>query len=372
MWNPQTGQSHINRTFFPAFAQSIVQTLLPLCKMAKPHITIHDIAREMNISASTVSRALRDHPRISGKTRARVQELARKYNYQPNVVATSLRQGRSRTVGVVVPRINRNFFSNVIGGMEELLAASGYSLMICQSYERLENEKSALQTLVNARVDAVILSVSMETSDYSHIRDLQDRGIRMFFFDRIIKGLQNGAVVVNDRKGAYLGVKHLLDQGYRRIFHLAGADHVTIYRERREGYLDAMQEAGIEVRPEWIMERPLVLSGGERAFGEAMQQDPGPEAFFCAGDYAALGLLQAARKSGLRVPEDLGICGFANEPFTAYLQPSLTTVDQCGELMGRLVAGMFLDCCDSNLDPSDCEKKTLEPKLIVRESTVRN
>lgn len=339
--------------------------------MSKPHITIHDIAREMNISASTVSRALQNHPRISGETRARVQELARKYNYQPNVVASSLRQGRSKTVGVVVPRINRNFFANVIGGMEELLSASGYNLMICQSYERMANEKTALQTLVNARVDAVIISVSMETNDYAHITDLQDRGIRIFFFDRIMKGLEKGAVEVNDRKGAFLGVKHLLDQGYRKIFHMAGADHVTIYRERKQGYLDAMQEAGIEVPPPWIMERPLVLQGGENAFLDAMKQAEKPDAFFCAGDYAALGLLQAARKSGMEVPGELGICGFANEPFTAYLQPSLTTVDQRGELMGRLVAEMFLDCCNSDLEPADCEKKTLEPNLIIRESTLR-
>jgi LacI family transcriptional regulator len=340
--------------------------------MAKAHITIHDIAREMNISASTVSRALHNHPRISGATKARVQELARKYNYQPNVVASSLRQGRSKTVGVIVPRINRNFFSNVIGGIEKLLAASGYNLMICQTHESMENEKSALQTLVNARVDAIMLSLSMETSDYTHIRMLQDSGTRIFFFDRILEGLTRGAVVVNDRMGAYLCVKHLLEQGYRKIFHIAGAGHVTIYRERKLGYLDAMAEAGIDVPDRWILEKPMVIEGGESAFREAMSGKEKAEAFFCAGDYAALGLMQAALKAGMRIPDDLGVCGFANEPFTAYLQPSLTTVDQCGEEMGTLMAEMFLDCCENNADPSLCDKKVLEPRLIVRESSKRN
>jgi len=141
--------------------------------MNKPHVTIHDIARELNISASTVSRALHNHPRISLATREAVRSIAEKYNYQPNVVASSLRQGRSKTVGVVVPRINRNFFANVIGGMEEVLAASGYHLMICQTHEKLADEKEAIQTLVNARVEAILLSVSLETFKADHITSLR-------------------------------------------------------------------------------------------------------------------------------------------------------------------------------------------------------
>jgi LacI family transcriptional regulator len=340
--------------------------------MSKAHITIHDIARELNISASTVSRALHNHPRISEATRTAVQHLALKYNYQPNVVASSLRQGRSRTVGVVVPRINRNFFSSVIGGMEEVLASAGYSLMICQSHERLDHEVSALQTLVNARVDAILISVSMETAGTGHLDALQRRGTRIFFFDRILEGLKAGSVVVDDRLGAYLNVKHLIAQGYRRIMHLAGAEHITVYRDRKKGYLDAMAEAGIEVYPEWIIEKPLVLEGGEAAFRELMALKGKPEALFCAGDYAALGVMQAARKEGLWVPDDLGLTGFGNEPFTAYLQPSLTTVYQRGGEMGRIVAQMFLDCSDSDKGMSDFVKSVLKPELIIRDSSIPN
>ncbi len=340
--------------------------------MNKPHITIHDIARELNISASTVSRALHNHPRISGATRGAVQELARKYNYQPNVVATSLRQGKSKTVGVIVPRINRNFFANVIGGMEEVLASSGYHLMICQTHERLQDEKAALLTLVNARVEAIILSVSMESSSDDHLRALQERGIRLFFFDRIIESLQAGSVVIDDRLGAYLNVQHLLEQGYSRILHVAGADHITIYRARKQGYMDAMMEAGIEPQPEWIIEKPLVVEGGEEAFQEGMALTVKPDAFFCAGDYAALGVIQAALRSGLKVPEDLGITGFANEPFTAFVQPSLTTVDQHGGEMGRIVAEMFLDCNEQEEPHAGCEKRVLKPELIIRESSKPN
>lgn len=338
--------------------------------MNKAHVTIHDIARELNISASTVSRALHNHPRISVATREAVRKVAEKYNYQPNVVASSLRQGRSKTVGVVVPRINRNFFSNIIGGMEEVLTASGYHLMICQTHEKLENEKSALQALVNARVDAIFLSVSLETSQADHLDPIRDKGIRLFFFDRIIEDIETGSVVIDDRLGAYLNVKHLIEQGYRKIIHMAGPDHINIYRERIRGYKDALAEAGIGIKPAWIIEKALVPDGGEAVFSEGMQMKDKPDAFFCAGDYAALGVMQAAIRSGIKVPEDLGVSGFSNEPFTAHLKPSLTTVGQKDTVMGKMVAEMFVRCVENGTEPSDCEQIILKPELIIRESSV--
>ena len=340
--------------------------------MSQQHITIHDIARELNVSASTVSRALQNHPRISQSTREAVQNLAERYNYQPNVMASSLRRGKSKTVGVIVPRITRNFFANVIGGMEEVLAASGYHLMICQTHERIESEISAVQTLVNARVDAIIISISLETTRKDHIKYLMERGIQLFFFDRVYDGINAGSVVINDRLGAYLNVKHLLEQGYRRIMHVAGADHINIYRERKLGYLQAMAEAGIEPPSSWIMEKPLVIEGGKSAYHEGMEMTTKPEAFFCAGDFAALGVMQAALKSGCKVPDDLGITGFANEPFTGFLKPSLTTVDQRGGEMGKIVAEMFLRCGEQKIESGACEKRVLKPQLIVRNSSLLN
>lgn len=337
--------------------------------MRKQHITIHDIARELNVSASTVSRALQNHPRISLSTREAVQKLAAKYRYQPNVVASSLRKGMSNTVGVIVPRINRNFFANVIGGMEEILAAAGHHLMICQTHENYKSEVLAIQTLINARVEAIILSISMETTRSEHLEMLHDLGIRLFFFDRLFEGIEAGSVVIDDRKGAYQIVRHLLEQGYSRIVHLAGSEKIPIYRERKKGYLEAMQEAGIEVPPDWIVEESLVLEGGNRAFYSAMKHSPRPDAFFCAGDYAALGVLQAARKQGIKIPQQLGITGFANEPFTAFLDPALTTVDQRGEEMGREVARMYLGCGEGEIPTDECETIVLEPELIIRESS---
>ena len=340
--------------------------------MNKPLVTIHDIAKELNISASTVSRALHNHPRISKATRDAVHEVAEKYSYQPNVMASSLRQGRSKTVGVVVPRINRNFFANVIGGMEEVLAASGYHLMICQTHEKLEDEKAAIETLVNARVEAILLSVSLETTMGEHLSSLKDKGIRLFFFDRILDSVNVGSVMIDDRLGAYLNVKHLIEQGYRRIVHVAGAEQINIYSARKRGYLDAMKEAGIAAKSGWIMEKPLVLEGGVEAFRDAMNLKEKPDAFFCAGDFAALGVMQAALKAGLRIPDELGITGFANEPFTAFLKPSLTTVDQRGSEMGKIVAEMFMECRKDNKNSPECKKTVLEPRLIIRDSSLPN
>ena len=340
--------------------------------MAKQHITIHDIARELDVSASTVSRALQNHPRISQTTRESVQKLASKYNYQPNIVASSLRRGKSKTVGVIVPRINRTFFANVIGGLEEVLAASGYHLMICQTHEKAENEVSAVQTLINARVEAIILSISMETTSNDHIRMLMDHGIRLYFFDRLFEGVKASSVVIDDNLGAYINVNHLLEQGYRRIIHVAGPDHIHIYRNRKEGYLKAMRKAGIEVPPTWIMEKPLVQEGGVAAFSTGLELGIRPDAYFCAGDFAALGVMQAAKKQGLKIPEDLGITGFSNEPFTEFLEPSLTTVDQQGGKMGRIIAEMFIHCGKTNPNSVKCEKIVLKPELIIRNSSMLN
>ena len=338
--------------------------------MKKPHITIHDIAKELNISASTVSRALNNNPRISEATRDAVQQLASSYNYQPNVMASSLRKGESKTVGVIVPRINRNFFSNVIGGMEETLAAAGYHLIICQSHEMLKNEEAAVKTLIHARVDAILISVSMETRTPDHLTLLREKNIRLLFFDRKCDLIQAGSAGVNDLLGAYLNVKHLIDMGYRKIFHIAGPDHINIYRARKEGYIKAMAEAGIDIGRDWILDLPMVLSGGEAAFHRSMQLTEKPDAFFCSGDYAALGVFQAAKKRGLKIPDELGITGFGNEPFTEFLEPSLTTVNQQGQKMGRIVARMFLQNGNNENSELAPERMELEPELIIRNSSL--
>ena len=339
--------------------------------MKKSYVTIHDIAKELNISASTVSRALNDNQRISPATRTAVREVALKYNYQPNVLASSLRKGAGNTVGVIIPRINRNFFANVIGGMEQILSAAGYNLMICQTQEKFDNEVAAIQAMINARVVAVIMSVSMETRTADHISLLKDKNIRLQFFDRQCDLLDSSSVTVDDELGAYMAVKHLLESGYKKIAHIAGADHINIYRARKNGYLKAMQEAGIEVKKEWIMDYPLIIEGGKKAFDQLRTWEEQPDAIFCAGDFAALGIILAAKENNVSVPETLGVVGFANEPFTEYIEPGLSSVDQNGEEMGRIVAQQFLNESSKDINEEKFEKRVLKPELLIRKSSQR-
>lgn len=333
----------------------------------KRHITIHDIARELGISASTVSRALNNNPRISAATRERVRKLAASLGYQPNVMASSLRKGKGNTVGVIVPNINRSFFSNIIVGIEEKLSLAGYNLMICQSNESLNKEKEAIQTLMNARVDGIMMSLSMETNNYTHLEHLLNRGIRMVFFDRVPETSSADAVVIDDHAAALRITRELIDLGYRHPAHVGGSGTINVYRQRKSGYLEAMKSAGIPVIPSHIVETHMTREGGRQSFREIMRSDPRPDAFVCAGDLAAHGVLLEAIENNYRVPEEIAVSGFANEEFTSHITPPLTSVDQKGIEIGRKAAALFLE----QDAPNNGTRIVVAPEVLFRRSTMR-
>ncbi len=351
--------------------QSIVFLYFCIVKSPKSQITIHDLARELNISASTVSRALNNNPRLSNKTKERVKKLAAKYNYQPNKMAASLRKGKSNTVGVIVPNIYRSYFSNIIGGLEEVLSASGYNLMICQSHEKLENEKAAIQTLLNARVDGILMSLSMETKNLEHLEHSRKQ-VRMLFFDRVPLSTQVNSVIIDDFSAAYNLVSHLAKMAYKKIAHIKGADHINVYAERSRGYFTAISEMKLDHSNDWIFEEEMTIEGGERAFYKLMALDNSPDAILCAGDFAALGVLKAARKQGIAVPRELGITGFANETFTEFTTPSISTVHQKGIEVGRSAAELYLRSINNVGGKQKAENIVIKPELIFRESSTRN
>jgi LacI family transcriptional regulator len=331
----------------------------------KQHITIHDIARELGISGSTVSRALNNNPRISKATREAVQKLARSYNYLPNAMASSLRKGKGNTVGVIVPNINRSFFSNIIGGIEEILSTAGYNLMICQSNELLEKEQAALMTLLNARVDGILMSLSMESDRYDHIEELLNRGVKMVFFDRIPEQLPVQSVVIDDYKAALKLTDHLREEGCRQPAHVGGSSMINVYANRQNGFRQALRNRSMTIDSKYIIETEMTRKGGAAAFHELMKLPRKPDAIVCSGDLAAHGVLIAALESGLSVPGDLTVTGFANEEFTAHISPSLTSVNQKGNEIGRKTAELFLDSESSH------EKRQIvvEPEIIFRESS---
>lgn len=331
----------------------------------KQHITIHDIARELGISGSTVSRALNNNPRISKATRDAVQKLAKTYNYLPNTMASSLRKGKGNTVGVVIPNINRSFFSNVIGGIEEILSTAGYNLMICQTNEKIDKEKAALRTLLNARVDGILMSLSMETDDYRHIEDLLDRRVRMVFFDRIPEALPVHAVMIDDYNAAMKVTGHIINQGYTIPAHVGGSSKINVYANRQKGHIQAIQNNGKQLDKRYIIETDMTRAGGSAAFDQLMKLSPKPDAVVCSGDLAAHGVLIAAMESGLTVPGDLAISGFANEEFTAHIRPSLTSVNQKGNEIGKQTAELFLN----GEQDEDKRQIVVEAEIILRESS---
>ncbi len=331
----------------------------------KKHITIHDIAQELGISSSTVSRALHNNPRISKSTREAVQKLARAHHYFPNAMASSLRKGKGNTVGVIIPNINRSFFANIINGIEQVFSTAGYNLMICQSNELLTKEVNAIKTLLHARVEGILMSLSMETNRYEHIEDLIKRGVRMVFFDRIPETLPVDSVVIDDFNAALKLTEHMLQQGCRQPAHIGGSPGVNVYSNRQRGFRQAIINSGKEPDDRYIAETGMTRSDGAAAFEQLMRLKKKPDAIVCAGDLTAHGVLIAAQEKGIAVPESLRISGFANEEFSAHIRPSLTSVNQKGKEIGQKVAELFLDG-DQKMGKRQI---VIEPEIIHRESS---
>lgn len=331
--------------------------------------TIIDIAKELRISPSTVSRALAGNSRVSELTRQKVHEKSLELGYQPNVVASSLRKGRSDTIGMLVPRINRHFFSHVISAVEEVLNPAGYNLLICQSYERVMKEKQAIQVLFKNRVAGIIMSHSIETVDFEHILQVTRARVPIVQFDRVNR-IVPGPCIINDNfTGAYMAVKHLIKNRYTRIAYLTGSLKVNVYQERLRGYQYALDEANLPFDLQLVVENAITRETG---FEQALRliADKKADAFFCAGDFSASGVIQAIVDRGLRVPDDIGVVGFANEPFAEIMSPRLSSVEQNAYDIGLRAAKLLIKIISEN-NSGDGIEEVVPVRLLVRESSVR-
>jgi LacI family transcriptional regulator len=331
--------------------------------------TIHDIARRLNISASTVSRALHDHPRISVSMRKAVREVANELGYVPNIVASGLRKGRRNTFGVIVPHIDRHFFAQVISGIEEVANLAGCHVLVAQTGESAEREKSLAMSLSSGLVDGVLVSLSMESHDSDHFKIMIDQGIPVVFFDRVPDEIAADKVVVDDYLGAFQATEHLIQTGKKRIFHFAGPMHVNVYRDRQQGYLDAMHKYELHFSPGMVVQNTITRETGYQAMEELLRKKLQPDAIMSAGDFSALGALLSARERGLRIPEDIAFVGFANEPFTELVSPGLSSVDQHPFEMGRQAARLLLDRLDPANHAQVARKISLQPELLIRNSS---
>jgi LacI family transcriptional regulator len=338
-------------------------------------VTIKDIARELGISPSTVSRALKDHPDISAETKKAVNELADRLNYQPNIVALSLRQKKTNTIGVVIPEIVNTFFSTVISGIEDVAYEAGYNVILAQSNESYQREVTDMKALFNSRVDGMLLSLSRETTNFDHIESIISKGVPIVLYDRFYANPNMSKVVVDDYVGAKEAVLHLIEQGCKRIAHLEGAPNLIISKDRLRGYQDALSESNLEIRETYTIVCPNnSFEEGQRASQKLLALPHPPDAIFASNDPMAMGAILAIKEKGLSIPDDVAVVGFSNYFFAQITDPSLTSVDQPGFEMGQEAARLLIrqiEAKDKDLEDLAPETKVLKTKLIVRNSSLR-
>jgi len=331
--------------------------------------TIHDIARELKISASTVSRALSDNPRISMKTKDKIKEVAASLGYRPNTLASNLRNKKSNTIGIVVPLINRHFFSSVISGVEDVAFAAGYNVVISQSNDLAEKEINIVQSMFSNRVDGLIISIAMQTSTFEHLKIFMKKNIPLVFFDRAVPEIETDKIVVDDFAGGFKVTQHLIDQGYQRIAHLAGPQNLFTYFDRKNGYIEALRKNEIPYDKSLVLVNSLTSDEGISAVRQLMDLPNPPDAIFCGNDTTALSSMIYLRDRGIRIPEDVGIVGFSNEPFSKVVSPSISTIAQPGFQMGQKAAEMLI----GQIENKERTYRTivLPTELIIRESSSR-
>ncbi len=333
--------------------------------------TIYDIAHQLNIAPSSVSKALNNSSSVSEKVKILVRTKAQELNYRHNSQAASLRKGKSSTIGVIVPKINSAFFSNAISGMEEVCFKHQHQLIICQTEESFVREKQAVDTLIAKNVDCIIISQSIETPNANHLQEVLKHKIPLIQFDRVSNDISCHQVVNDSRQATRNAAEQLIRQGYKRIAFLGGPFSIEVYNERKEGYLQALKEHGIMVPYDYVVEHVYTKENGYDAARTLLDSPQPPDAFLTFSDYTAFGVMKAAVDKRLSIPEDIGIIGFANEPFSEMIVPSLTTVDQNSRLMGVETANIYFNDLLTEKKTDTKITKTIECTLIRRDS-IRN
>jgi LacI family transcriptional regulator len=337
--------------------------------MHKGQVTIKDIAKELGISPSTVSKALKGHPDISSATKKAVRELVEKWNYKPDPIALSLQSGQSKTIGVIVPEVIHYFFSTVIGGIGDLAYDSGYQVMFCQSNESYEREVNAVETLLSNRVDGILVSITKVTEKFDHLRKIQKAGIPLVFFDRICNEIESDRVVVDDEEGAYKAVKHLISMGCRNIVHLSGPPNLMIGKYRKEGYIRALKENNFPVTDRNIIrcdsaeEARLVIPG-------FLSGNDIPDGFFAVNDLTAAETMKIVKRYGYNVPKDIAIVGYTSGQIASLTDPPLSSVDQHGYIMGREAVKLLIERIEKGFS-SPFQTKIIKTELVINGSSLR-
>jgi DNA-binding LacI/PurR family transcriptional regulator len=330
-------------------------------------VTIKDIAKHLNISVATVSRAMRDMPDIKPKTRETVLKLAKEWDYQPNILATSLVKSRTKTIGVIVPDLAYHFFASIIKGIEEEAIARGYSLLLTQTSELYERELINVQNLSRGQVEGFIISLSQETTDYEHLKRLQRKGIPLVFFDRDAADIDVSKVMVDNVGAAYEATKHLIDNGCKRIAFLAGPTNVTVSNQRQEGYKKALKEAGLQIDNTVIVHGNYNLEQVIELTNYLIDLENPPDGLVVVSDRLAIGAMSALRTRNISVPDQISIVSFNDEPVCTIVTPTLTSVSQPTLEMGKMAMSLLINQIEKEGSPS--EVKVFKTELKIRESS---
>ncbi len=334
-------------------------------------LTMKDIAAHFGISVATVSRALKDSPRISVERRAAIQQYAREHNFTPNLIAESLRHSRiqpMKVIGVIIPEFAHYYFSSILSGIEEEASARGYRIMVAQSNEQYEREVKICKSFYENKLCGIIVSQAKDTHRYDHFQQLIDTGIPLVFYDRICTGVNASRVVVDDYMGAFNAVSHLIETGCNRIAYYGSAMTLEISKNRYNGYKDALLKHGIQPDPE-LVRLCDNRTDAESITPEMLNSSAPPNGFFAVNDDTAIGILYTAKRMGFRVPEDISICGFTNGQRAVACDPMLTTVEQRGTKVGEEAADILIGHVEGTIPLGKIERRIIRTRLIIRGTT---
>ncbi|WP_222981858.1 LacI family DNA-binding transcriptional regulator [Flagellimonas meishanensis] len=337
----------------------------------KAKITLKDIARELEVSISTVSKALKNSEEISRDTKEKVQAFAKLYNYKPNNIAISLKNKRTKNIGVVIPAIVHHFFTTVIRGIEKHANAKGYNVIVCLSEESFDREVINMEMLANGSIDGFIMSLSSETQrkgDYNHLKEVTEQGIPLVLVDRVTNEVDCDKVIIDDELGAYMATKKLIGQGRKKIALITTDDYLSVSKARTGGYRKALLESNMEIDEKRILKLSS-MEMDEKSIEDFFNKNS-VDAVLCVNEIFTVYSMRLIQKKGIRIPDDISFIGFTDGLLSKYANPSLTVVAQHGEKMGEIAAQMLIDRVENENDEGNYQTKILEPTLVVRDSTI--
>ena len=332
-------------------------------------ITIYDLAQRLGISVATVSRALKDDPVVSKKTKKKIFDLAEELGYRSNHFARNLRNQRTDTIGVIVPRLNSYFMSTIISGMENVANSNGYNLIISQSSESVMKEIANARTLFNNRVDGLLVSLAYDTDDISHFDAFFKKNIPVIFFDRVEQHESSTQILIDNRQAAFEATEHLIKQGCKRIAHVTATPKRNVYIDRLHGYKQALARHDIPFREDYLVINNLSFESGAEAASLIRELNPMPDGVFVANDNCAVGCMVSLKQSGIRIPDDIAIVGFNNDPVSKVVEPNLSTINYPGHEMGEVAAWNLINHLNGVAPLHTTNRIILRSELVVRASS---